>query len=191
MNTYTLKLEPLFQLDSEKFYQFCRQNPDVKLERNAKGEIIIVSPTGGETGKRNFNLALKIGIWNEQAKLGVCFDSSTCFRLSNGAERSPDVSWVKQARWDELTPEEKTKFPPLAPDFVLELMSPSDRLKDTQEKMQEYSSNGVKLGWLINPKQRQVEIYRLGEEKEVLDNPPSLSGENVLPGFVLDFKIVW
>ncbi len=191
MNTYTLKLEPLFQLDSEKFYQFCRQNPDVKLERNAQGEIIIVSPTGGETGKRNFNLALKIGNWNEQAKLGVCFDSSTCFRLPNGAERSPDVSWVKQARWDELTPEEKTKFPPLAPDFVLELMSPSDRLKDTQEKIQEYSSNGVKLGWLINPKQRQVEIYRLGEEKEVLDNPPSLSGENVLPGFVLDLKIVW
>ncbi len=191
MNAYTLKLEPLFQLDLSKFYQFCCQNPDLKFERNAQGEIIILSPTGGETGKTNFNLALKIGIWNERTKLGVCFDSSTCFRLPNGAERSPDVSWVAQSRWDKLTLEEKTKFPPLAPDFVLELMSPSDRLKDTQEKMKEYRSNGVKLGWLINPKQGQVEIYRLGKQKQVLNHPKSLSGENILPGFVLDLKIIW
>ena len=146
MNAYTLKLEPLFQLALSKFYQFCCQNQDIQFERNAQGEIIILSPTGGETGKTNFNLALKIGIWNERTKLGVCFDSSTCFRLPNGAERSPDVSWVAQSRWDKLTLEEKTKFPPLAPDFVLELMSPSDRLKDTQEKMKEYRSNIVDSG---------------------------------------------
>ncbi|MCU0532709.1 MAG: Uma2 family endonuclease [Hydrococcus sp. Prado102] len=190
MNSYTIDFEPICKITDEQFYQLCRQNPETKFERNAKGEIIIMSPTGGETGKLNFNLALKLGIWNEQTQLGVCFDSSTCFKLPNGANRSPDVSWIKQKRWDALSPEQKEKFPPIAPDFVLELVSPSG-LKDIQDKMQEYIDNGVKLGWLINPKKRQVEIYRQGQSVEILDSPTNLSGEGVLLGFILDLQSIW
>jgi Uma2 family endonuclease len=191
MNSYTIDFEPICKITDEQFYQLCRQNPETKFERNAKGEIIIMSPTGGETGKLNFNLALKIGIWNEQTQLGVCFDSSTCFKLPNGANRSPDVAWIKQERWDALSAEQKEKFPPIAPDFVLELVSPSDSLKDLQTKMQEYINNGVKLGWLINPKKHQVEIHRQGRSPEILDSPANLSGENVLPGFILDLQSIW
>jgi Uma2 family endonuclease len=191
MNSYTIDFEPICKLTDEQFYQLCRKNPETKFERNAKGEIIIMSPTGGETGKLNFNLALKIGIWNEQTQLGVCFDSSTCFKLPNGANRSPDVAWIEQDRWDALSAEQKEKFPPIAPDFVLELVSPSDSLKDIQTKMQEYINNGVKLGWLINPKKRQVEIYRQGRSPEILDSPVHLAGENVLPGFILDLQSLW
>jgi Uma2 family endonuclease len=191
MNTYMINLNPIIQLTEDQFYQLCRANPDIKFERNAKGEIIIMSPTGGETGNRNFEISAEFAIWNRQNRLGVCFDSSTAFKLPNGADRSPDVAWIKQERWDALTPEQKEKFPPIAPDFVLELMSPSDSQRDTQAKMQEYIENGVKLGWLINRKTRQVEIYRQGQEVEILDNPTTLSGEDILPGFVLDLQIVW
>jgi Uma2 family endonuclease len=143
-------------------------------------------PTGGETGKRNANLILQLAIWNQQAKLGEVFDSSTGYKLPNGANRSPDVSWIQQERWDSLTSEQKEKFIPLAPDFVLELMSPTDYLVNTQAKMQEYLENKVKLGWLINPQAKQVEIYRLEREVELLNSPQFISGEDVLPGFVLD-----
>lgn len=132
MTAFTINLNPIIKLTDDQFYQLCRANPDVKFERNAKGEIIIVSPTGGETGKRNAGLTADFVLWNRQAQLGEVFDSSTCFRLPNGANRSPDVSWIKQERWDALTPEQKEKFPPIAPDFVLELMSPTDTLKETQ-----------------------------------------------------------
>jgi Uma2 family endonuclease len=199
MTAYTLDFSPVCQLTDEQFYQLCRKNPDLKFERNAQGEIIIMPPTGGETGKRNAKLISRFVIWNEQAQLGEVFDSSTCFKLPNGADRSPDVSWIKQERWDALTPEEKEKFPPIAPDFVLELMSQGDpegirfavRLSETQEKMQEYIEQGVKLGWLINRKNCQVEIYRPGSDVEILDSPPTLSEEDILPGFVLDLQIVW
>jgi Uma2 family endonuclease len=191
MNTYMINFNPIIHLNDDQFYQLCRANPDIKFERNAKGEIIIMSPTGGETGNRNFEISAEFAIWNRQNRLGVCFDSSTAFKLPNGADRSPDVAWIKQERWDALTPEQKEKFPPIAPDFVLELMSPSDSQRDTQAKMQEYIENGVKLGWLINRKTRQVEIYRQGQEVEILDNPTTLSGEDILPGFVLDLQIVW
>ena len=140
-------------------------------------------PTDGETGKINFEMAVEFGIWNRETKLGVCFDSSTCFKLPNGASPSPDIAWIKQERWDALTPEEKEKFPPIAPDFVLELMSPTDSLKVTQDKMKEYIENGVKLGWLIAPKTCRVEIYRQGEDVEELESPQSLSGEDILPRF--------
>ncbi|NEQ21818.1 MAG: Uma2 family endonuclease, partial [Microcoleus sp. SIO2G3] len=143
------------------------------------------------TGNRNFELSADFAIWNRQSRLGVCFDSSTCFKLPNGADRSPDVSWIKQERWDTLTSEQKEKFPPIAPDFVLELMSPTDSLKKTQEKMQEYRENEVRLGWLIDRKTRRVEIYRLGQAVEVLESPTELSGEDVLPGFVLKLETVW
>ncbi|UKO97538.1 Uma2 family endonuclease [Nostoc sp. UHCC 0870] len=191
MTAITFNLNPIVKLTDDQFYQLCRKNPDVKLERNAKGEIIIMPPTGGETGNRNFEIAVEFGVWNRQHKLGVCFDSSTCFKLPNGANRSPDVAWIKKDRWDALTPEQQKKFPPIAPDFVLELMSPSDDLKDTQAKMQEYIDNQVKLGWLINPQARQVEIYRQGKPVEILDSPTKLSGEDILPGFILDLQIVW
>jgi Uma2 family endonuclease len=150
-----------------------------------------MSPTGGETGRINSEINADFGVWNRQTKLGVCFDSSTCFTLPNGANRSPDVAWIKKERWDSLTTEEKTKFPPIAPDFVLELMSPTDSLQETQKKMQEYMENGVKLSWLINPKTRQVEIYRLGKPVEILTAPLELSGEDILPGFILNMAIVW
>jgi Uma2 family endonuclease len=191
MTSYTINFNSVFQLTDEQFYQLCRKNPEIKFERNAKGEIIIMSPTGGETGNFNAELLGQFWLWNRQAKLGKIFDSSTCFKLPNGADRSPDVSWIKQERWDSLTPEQKEKFPPIAPDFVLELVSQSDRLKDIQAKMQEYIDNGVKLGWLINPKERQVEVYRQGQTPEVLDSPITLSGENTLPGFILDLQDIW
>lgn len=187
----TLDLKPIIDLTDEQFYQLCRANPDLKFERNTDGKITIMSPIGGETGNRNFEIGTEFGIWNRQAKLGVCFDSSTCFKLPNGANRSPDVAWIAQDRWDTLTPQQKEIFLPIAPDFVLELMSPTDALEATQAKLREYLENGVKLGWLINRKTRRVEIYRLGQPVEVLDNPPQLFGEDVLPGFVLDLAIVW
>ncbi|MCA1993507.1 MAG: Uma2 family endonuclease [Coleofasciculus sp. S288] len=191
MTAITLNLNPIIKLTDDQFYQLCRANPDVKFERNAKGEIIIVSPTGGETGKRNAKLTTRFCLWNEQTNPGEVFDSSTCFKLPNGADRSPDVSWVKKERWEALTPEQKEKFPPIAPDFVLELMSPTDTLKETQAKMQEYMDNRVRLGWLIDRKTRRVEIYRLEQAVELLESPTELSGEEVLPGFILDLRIVW
>lgn len=191
MNTYTINFNPIIKLTEDQFYQLCRANPDIKFERNAKGEIIIMSPTGGETGNRNAEIIIEFGVWNRQSQLGKLFDSSTGFQLPNGADRSPDVAWIKQERWDALTVEQKERFPPIAPDFVLELMSPGDRLQELQEKMREYIENGVQLGWLINRKSRQVEIYRPGQKVEILDNPATLSGEDVLPGFVLDLQIVW
>ncbi len=191
MTAVTVNLNSIIKLTDDQFYQLCRDNPDVKFERNANGEIIIMPPTGGETGNRNFELSADFAIWNRQYRLGVCFDSSTCFKLPNGADRSPDVSWIKQERWDTLTPEQKEKFPPIAPDFVLELISPTDSLKKTQEKMQEYMENEVRLGWLIDRKTRRVEIYRLGQAVEVLESPTKLSGEDVLPGFVLKLETVW
>ncbi len=199
MVNVTVNFNSIIQFTDEQFYQLCRSNPDVKFERNAKGEITIMSPTGGETGNFNSEINADFVIWNRQTKLGKIFDSSTCFKLSNSAQRSPDVAWIKQERWDTLTPEQKEKFPPLAPDFVLELMSPSDcaertgeanRLQDVQEKMQEYIENGVRLGWLINRQDRQVEIYQQGKTVEVLNDPETLSGEDILPGFVLNLKAI-
>ncbi len=191
MMNYTLSLDVMGQLTDETFYELCRHNPDIKFERNIKGELIIMSPTGGETGNINAELLIEFGCWNRQYKLEKLFDSSTCFKLPNGSNRSPDIAWIKQERWNSLTPEEKEKFPPISPDFVLELLSPSDSLKDTQNKMQEYQDNGVKLGWLINRKNKQVEIYRLNQPKEILTSPNTLSGESILPNFTLNLQIIW
>lgn len=191
MNTYTLNLESAIDLTDEQFYQLCRNNPDLKFERTAQGELLIMPPTGGETGRHNSNLIIDIGIWNRKTQLGQVFDSSTCFKLPNGADRSPDVSWIQQTRWDTLTPEQKEKFPPICPDFVIELMSPSDTLKAVRAKMQEYIDNGAKLGWLLNRKDQQVEIYRIDQAIETLQSPASLSGEAILPGFILDLSSIW
>lgn len=191
MTAITINFNPIIKLTEDQFYDLCRANPDIKFERNAKGELVIVPPTGGETGKCNAEITIDFGIWNRQAKLGVVFDSSTCFHFPNNADLSPDVAWIKQERWDALTQKQKEKFPPIAPDFVLELMSPTDRLKETQDKLQEYMNNGVKLGWLINRKTRLVEIYRQGKALEVLENPTELLGEDVLPGFILNLEFIW
>ena len=191
MTAFTVSFNSIIELTDDQFYQLCRNNPEIKFERNAKGEVIIMSPTGGETGNRNSEINADFVIWNRRTKLGKVFDSSTCFKLPNGADRSPDVAWIKQQRWDALKPEQRQKFPPICPDFVLELMSPTDRLTVTQAKMEEYLKNGVRLGWLINPQSWQVEIYRPGQVVEVLNSPKTLSGEEVLPGFVLDLHYLW
>ena len=191
MTAYTINLDVISKIDDEKFYQLCRHNPELKLEQNQKGELIIMSPTGGETGKSNAELIADFVIWNRQKKLGYIFDSSTCFKLPKGSNRSPDVAYIKKERWNKLTEEEKRKFSPIAPDFVLELMSKTDSLKDTQQKMEEYIDNEIKLGWLFNPEKKQVEIYRQGQKKEVLDHPKTISGESILPDFTLDLSLIW
>ncbi|MBD2114075.1 MULTISPECIES: Uma2 family endonuclease [Cyanophyceae] len=191
MTAYTIKLQPALTMTDEQFYQLCITNPDLKFERNAQGDLLIMSPTGGETGNRNVELATEFVLWNRQHRLGVVFDSSTGFKLPGGGDRSPDVAWVEQSRWDALNSEQRQKFPPIAPDFVLELLSPSDRLSVVQTKMQEYMASGVRLGWLINPSSRQVEVYQPEQVAELLNNPIHLSGEPVLPGFVLDMNLIW
>lgn len=186
MTAITVNFNSVLDISDEQFFQLCVRNSDIKFERNANGEIIVMPPTGRETGRRNSDLMIQLGIWNRQTKLGLVFDSSTGYKLLNSANRSPDVSWIKQERWDSLTSEQREKFIPLAPDFALELVSPSDSLVNVRAKMREYLDNGVKLGWLINPKAKQAEIYRLGQDVELLLSPQSISGEDVLPGFVLD-----
>jgi Uma2 family endonuclease len=188
MTAVVVNLKPLLELTDDAFYQLCRANPEVKFERTAKGELVIMPPTGGETGDRNRRITQRLGNWTDEDNTGLAFDSSTCFKLPNGADRSPDASWIRLERWEALTLEQRRKFPPLAPDFAVELRSASDDLGTLQAKMLEYIENGVRLGWLINPQDRQVEIYPLGQPVEVLQEPQSLSGEDVLPGFVLDLN---
>ena len=191
MTAITVNLKPIIKLTNDQFYQLCQANPDVKFERNVQGEIIIIPPTGGTTGNRNFKLAQQLANWTDTDGTGIGFDSSTCFQLPNGSNRSPDAAWIPLEKWNALTPEQQEKLPPLCPDFVVELRFASDALKPLQEKMQEYMENGTRLGWLINGQNRQVEIYRPGREKEVLDNPATLSGEDILPGFCLNLLIVY
>jgi Uma2 family endonuclease len=180
------------QVTPEQFEVLAIANQDLQLERTAQGELIVNPPTGGESGKRNFRISGQLGNWvEENEELGEGFDSSTGFTLPNGAIRSPDVSWVSRERWESLTPEQKKGFVPLCPDFVIELRSESDSLATLQAKMREYLDNGTRLGWLIDPRNRQVEIYRPVTEVERLVNPIELSGEEVLPGFILTLKRVW
>ena len=188
MTTLTLPLTFDLQhvhLTDEQFYQLCVNNPELVLERDAKGALILMSPVGGESGNAELELGTDLAIWNRRTKLGKVFSSSTIFKLPGGGSRSPDAAWVELSRWQSLTSEQRQKFPPIAPDFVLELRSRTDDLATLQAKMQEYIDSGVRLGWLINPQDQQVEIYRLGQVKEVIALPAELSGETVLPGFEL------
>ncbi len=178
-------------LTDDQFFQLCQNHHDLKFERTATGELIIMSPTGGNTGKRNVKLTTQLDLWNTRTQLGEVFDSSTGFTLPNGADRSPDAAWVRKDRWQALTPEQQDQFVPLCPDFVVELMSPSDSLDRTRKKMLEYLDNGTQLGWLINRKLQQIEIYRPGQAVEILTAPTTLSGGEVLPGFVLDLSLIW
>lgn len=189
MSAIHLRLEPLVPtLTHEQFYELCLANKDVAMERSASGELIIMSPVGGESGEREANYIIDLGIWNRQTQLGKVFSSSTVFNLPNGGDRSPDAAWVKLSRWTQLTPTQQKKFPPLCPDFVIELRSESDRLKPLQQKMQEYLASGLQLGWLINPQGNTVEIYRPNHEIEIINLPATLSGEDVLPGFTLTIE---
>ena len=192
-NTVSLPatLELNIDLTDEQFFQLCQNNRDLRFERTATGELIIMPPTGSETGDRNAELTYQLRVWSRQNQQGKSFDSSTGFKLPNGAERSPDASWVNMERWNALTQAERERFAPLCPDFVVELMSPSDSTEKTRAKMREYMDNGARLGWLINRQQQQVEIYRPNREVEILQSPQTLLGENVLPGFVLNLAEIW
>lgn len=182
----------MLQVTREQFVALATANRDLRLERTATGELIVNPPTGGETGKRNAKISTQLGGWSEaHENLGEYFDSSTGFELPNGANRSPDASWVRRDRWEALTPKQREGFIPLCPDFVVELRSKTDSLKMLQAKMMEYRSNGAQLGWLLDPKNKQVEIYRAGQDVEILEQPSTLSGEDVLPGFTLILKRIW
>lgn len=172
-------------LTDDQFARLCALNPDMRFEYTSTGDLLIMPPTGGDTGHINANLTTDFTLWARQDGSGLIFDSSTLFVLPNGARRSPDVSWVQRARWDALAPEEQRSYPPLCPDFVLELRSPTHRLAPLQDKMQEYCDNGARLGWLIDPIERIVYVYRPGEAVERLVAPMEVSGEPVLAGFVL------
>jgi Uma2 family endonuclease len=190
MDSLTLDMKST-RFTDEQFFELCSANRDLRFERSADGELIIMPPTGGRIGNQNAEMSGQLGIWNRQTRVGKVFDSSTGFKLPNGADRSPDASWVRLDRWNALTEEQKDSFIPLAPDFAIELQSKTDVLKTIQNKMQEYRDNGVRLGWLIDPRDQRVEIYRAGREVEVLESPVSLSGEDVLPGFALDLSPLW
>lgn len=193
--TEKLAIPPNFKITPEQFDRLAEYNQDERLELTEAGELIIMPPTGGSAGWKNSDLTRQLGNWTIEDGTGISFDSSTEFALPNGARRSPDASWVQLERWNKLTPKQQDGFPPIAPDFVVELVSPSDlknqRYEDLQNKMRSYLDNGVRLGWLIEPKTEKVEIYRLGRPVEVLENPSILSGEEVLPGFVLELKYIF
>jgi Uma2 family endonuclease len=186
MTAMILNLEPLLTMTEENFIQLCHANPEAKLELTHKGELVIMPPTGGSAGNRNIKLSARLERWTEEDGTGIAFDSSTMFKLPSGAFRSPDSAWISLERWNTLTPKQKDAFSPICPDFVVEILSPSDSLSQLQDKMREYIANGVRLAWLIDPRDRQVEIYRPGREPEILTCPESLSGEEVLTGFVLN-----
>ncbi len=189
MNTITLKLDTV-NLTDEQFYRLCQVNGDRQLERSSQGELIIMPPTCGETGRLNVNLIFQLATWNEAHQLGEVFDSSTGFSLPNGADYSPDAAWLEKGRWQSLSPSQKERFVPLCPDFVVELLSPSDSLKKVQNKMQEYMVNGCRLGWLINRKKQEVEIYRPHQPIQILTKPTVISGEDVLPNFTLNLTTI-
>ena len=174
------------KISDRDFERLCADNPETKLEITKDGKLIVMSPTGSLTGQKNADLIYQVQAWNRQTKLGEVFDSSTGFKLSNGAVRSPDVSWIAIKRWNSLDAQQQQKFAPIDPDFVIELMSPTDDLDKKKKKMTEYMSCGVKLGWLINRADEQVEIYRVGQKKEILNNPQSLFGEELMPGLIVD-----
>jgi len=191
MLNLNIAIPQAFKVSHDQFQELATVNRDLKLERSATGELIVMPPTGSDTGNRNLDIEGQLWLWNRQTKLGKAFNSSTGFHLANGADRSPDASWVKLERWEALTPQQREGFAPICPDFVVELRSRSDSINTLRAKMEEYKENGATLGWLIDRKNRKVEIYRQNQDVEILDNPTTLSGENLLPGFVLDLTEVW
>jgi Uma2 family endonuclease len=180
------------RISDRQLEQLCRDNPETRFETTPQGKLIIMSPTGSESGRKNGKLFFQVELWNiKKNSFGVTFDSSTGFKLSNGATRSPDVSWIELNRYSAIPKEQQRRFAPIDPDFVIELMSPTDDRQELQQKMVEYRSCGVKLGWLICPDEKQVEIYGQGKLKKILDNPGSLSGEDILPGLTVDLTDIF
>ncbi|NES06622.1 MAG: Uma2 family endonuclease [Okeania sp. SIO2F4] len=191
-NPIVLKIPSDWKITDDNFFNFCQINQDLAIETNKFGELLIMSPAGSETSNRNLGIAAQLYFWAETESSGIAFDSSAGFTLSTGAKKSPDVSWIKLERWNSLSQEQKEKFAPICPDFVVELMSPSDHLKTLQAKMTEYMEEPeIQLGWLIDRKERKVYIYCPGMTTRCLENPESISGEPILPGFVLNMSRVW
>jgi Uma2 family endonuclease len=187
-DSMTLKFRP--GLGDKTFWRLCRANPLLRLERTAKGELVVMAPASPEGSLRNAGLGAQLWIWNQHTGLGVAFDSSAGFTLPNDAIRSPDAAWITRERWISLPRDDGRPFPQITPDFVAELRSKSDRLAMLRRKMREYVAQGVRLGWLINPKNGTVEISRPDRPVEILSRPETLSGEDVLPGFTLDLKTI-
>lgn len=186
-----LQMLPNMIMTDDQFFDFCQLNRHFRIERNQIGDLFIMSPTDSETGQRNFNLIGELGIWTKQDGTGVGFGSSGGFTLPNGAVRSPDAAWIKRTKWEIIPADKRKKFAPICPEFVVELRSDNDNLSTLKEKMQEYIDNGTQLAWLIDRKQRKVFIYRRNCGVAELDNPQTLTGEDILPGFVLDLSEIW
>jgi Uma2 family endonuclease len=186
-----LRLAPVIEMSDEQFFDLCQLNRNLHIERTSQGDLVIMPPTGGETGRMNFSLTGAFGLWVHADGSGVGFDSSSGFTLPNGATRSPDLAWIKRSRWAALIPQQRQQFPPLCPDFVVELRSPSHAFQYVQDKMQEYLDNGAQLGWLVDPMEKKVYIYRPQGPLACLDHPQTISGDPVLPGFVLELGRVW
>lgn len=186
-----LHTRPALEMDEEQFFEFCQLNRDWRIERSAEGDLEVMVPTGGETSDRNAEITTQLRLWAKRDGRGITFDSNGGFVLPNGAMRSPDASWVRREQLAPLTAEQKQRFLPLCPDFVIELRSPSDPLAIIEAKMREYVENGARLGWLLDPLERKAHVYRPGEPVRVRDNPDGLYGDPVLSGFVLDLKPIW
>jgi Uma2 family endonuclease len=184
----TVVWPPRFRVSERGFEMLCHANPDLRLEREANGKVVIMAPEGSDGGLQNLHIAAQLWTWNEAAGLGKAFGSSAGFTFPNTAVRAPDATWIRNERWDVLPKEDRARFAPICPDFVVELRSPSDTMPELRKKMEEYLAQGVRLGWLIDPQARTVEIFRAGQPVEILRKPLALSGEEVLPGFVLDLK---
>jgi Uma2 family endonuclease len=182
----TLKLAPLVTLDDDQLFEFCQLNRDLHIERDAEGVLVLMAPAGGLSSARNLELCRQLANWAQRDGRGLAFDSSIGFMLPNGAMRSPDASWVPRERWAALSADQRQKFPPLCPDFVVELRSPSDRLPTLQRRLREFIRSGAQLGWLIDPQRRLVYVYRPGEPVQSLLAPTTITAEPLLPGFALD-----
>ena len=187
----TLQLRPVIELTEDQFFEFCQLNRDLRIERTAEGELEIMPPAGWKTSERNSEVSMQLRLWAKQDRTGVTADSSGGFTLSNGATRSPDAAWISHARLATLTEDQQEKFLPLCPDFLIEIRSRTDRLVTLQRKMQEYLDNGAQLGWLLVPQVRRVYVYRPYQPVEILENPETLAGDPLLPGFVLDLREIW
>jgi len=175
----------------DQFFQFCQLNPDVRMERSAEGDLVIMAPAGSESGRKSGEAFYQLTVWSKQDGTGITFDASAGFGLPKGGERSPDASWVLRERWNALSDEDRRKFAPLAPDFVIEVRFDTDRLPTLRKKMQEYADNGVRLGWLLDPIERRVEVYRPGQAPLTMENPAAIVADPELPGFTLDLTPIW
>ncbi|MDX6383646.1 MAG: hypothetical protein QOK48_1219 [Blastocatellia bacterium] len=187
----TLRIRPVIEMTDDEFFALCQLNSDLRFERTSEGDIVIMAPTGAETGIRNTSITGQLYNWAKLDGTGAVFDSSTGFKLPNGADRSPDAAWIPLSRLKKLTAAQKEKFPPICPDFVIELLSPTDTLAVTQAKMDEYIENGAQLGWLIDPELRQVHVYRPRQAVLILENVAELTADPELRGFVLDLREIW